>query len=307
MKLQFLGTGAGVPSKERNVSAVALDLTQERGTTWLFDCGEATQHQILNTNIRPRKIDKIFITHLHGDHIYGLQGFLSSRSFQDGITPVTIYGPKGIEAYITVSLEVSQTRLRYPLYFHEVEEGMLFEDSKFNVYCKKLEHGIDSYGYRIVEKDSSGELLAEKLKAIGIPPGPIYQQIKENETTILADNSTINRADFIGPNKKGRIVSILGDTRYFTEIAAFIRDSDVLVHEATFAQDEEEMAYNYYHSTTKQAAELARSGAVNQLLLTHISSRYQGEAITQLEAEATAIFPNSKIVADLLEWEIIQK
>lgn len=307
MKLQFLGTGAGVPSKERNVSAVALDLTQERGTTWLFDCGEATQHQILNTNIRPRKIDKIFITHLHGDHIYGLPGFLSSRSFQDGITPVTIYGPKGIEAYITVSLEVSQTHLRYPLYFHEVEEGMLFEDNKFIVFCKKLEHGIDSYGYRIIEKDSSGELLAEKLKTIGIPPGPIYQQIKENETTILSDGSTINRADFIGPNKKGRVVCILGDTRFFTEITTFIRDSDVLVHEATFAQDEEEMAYNYYHSTTKQAAKLAQVGDVNQLLLTHISSRYQGGAIAQLEAEATAIFPNSKIVADLLEWEVLQK
>ncbi|WP_117160698.1 ribonuclease Z [Paraliobacillus sp. X-1268] len=307
MKLQFLGTGAGVPSKERNVSAIALDLTQERGTAWLFDCGEATQHQILHTKIRPRKIDKIFITHLHGDHIYGLPGFLSSRSFQDGITPVTIYGPKGIAEYISVSLEVSRTYLRYPLHFHEVEEGLLFEDNQFYVYCKKLEHAIDSYGYRIIEKDSPGELLAEKLKSNGIPPGPIYQQIKENETTILADGNTIKRADFIGPNKKGRVVSVLGDTRYVADLASFIKDSDVLVHEATFAQDEDEMAYNYYHSTTKQAAELARAGDVNQLLLTHISSRYQGESIDQLEAEATAIFSNTKIAADLLEWEINQK
>lgn len=306
MKLQFLGTGAGVPAKERNVTSIALDLTQESGSTWLFDCGEATQHQILKTAIRPRKIDKVFITHLHGDHIYGLPGFLSSRSFQDGISPVTIYGPKGIEEYVKISLNVSQTHLRYALYFQEVDEGILFEDDHFIVQCKKLEHGIDSYGYRIDEKDSPGQLLATKLQARGISPGPIYQQIKENETTTLPDGTVIKRDDFIGPNKKGRIVSVIGDTRYINLIE-FIKDSDVFVHESTFARDEEEMAYNYFHTTTKQAAILALHANVKQLLLTHISSRYQGDKIAHLEAEATAIFPHSKIASDFLEWEITQK
>lgn len=109
MKLQFLGTGAGIPAKSRNVTAVALKLLEEKGSIWLFDCGEATQHQILHTNIKPRRIDKIFITHLHGDHLYGLPGFLSSRSFQGGETPLTIYGPKGIKEYVQISLAVSKT------------------------------------------------------------------------------------------------------------------------------------------------------------------------------------------------------
>ena len=307
MKLKFLGTGSGVPSKERNVTAIVLDLTQERGTTWLFDCGEATQHQILKTTIRPRKIEKIFITHLHGDHIYGLPGLLSSRSFQDGTTPVTVYGPEGIEAYVMKSLEISQTHLRYPIIFQKVDEGFLFEDEQFIVHCTKLDHGVDSYGYRIEEKDSPGELLPEKLQAIGLPPGPIYRQIKQNITTILPDGREINRDDFIGPNKQGRVVTILGDTRYIGELVDFIENSDVLVHESTFAADEEKMAYEYHHTTTRQAAHLALSGNVNHLLLTHISSRYQGDDIIQLEAEATAVFPNSKIVTDFFEWEITQK
>ncbi|GGM22279.1 ribonuclease Z [Paraliobacillus quinghaiensis] len=307
MKLRFLGTGSGVPSKERNVTAIVLDLTQERGTTWLFDCGEATQHQILKTTIRPRKIEKIFITHLHGDHIYGLPGLLSSRSFQDGTTPVTIYGPEGIEEYVIKSLEVSQTHLRYPLIFQKVDEGLLFEDDQFIVRCTKLDHGIDSFGYRIEEKNSTGELLPEKLQAIGLAPGPLYKEIKQNSTTTLPDGRIINRSDFIGPDKQGRTVTILGDTRYIGDLIDFIEESDVLVHESTFAADEEKMAYEYYHTTTRQAAHLALAGNVNTLLLTHISSRYQGEDIMDLEAEATAVFPNSKVVTDFLEWEIAQK
>src|SRR5690625_4111537 len=114
MELVFLGTGAGVPSKNRNVSAIALTLLQELNEIWLFDCGEATQHQILNTSIKPGKISKVFITHLHGDHIYGLPGFLSSRSFQGGDSPLTVYGPKGIKSFIQISLETTDTHLNYP-------------------------------------------------------------------------------------------------------------------------------------------------------------------------------------------------
>ncbi len=173
MELIFLGTGAGIPSKERNVSAVALNLLQELNSIWLFDCGEATQHQILHTSIKPRKINKIFITHMHGDHIFGLPGLLSSRSFQGGKELLTVYGPSGIKNYIETSLQASGTHLTYPLAIKEIEEGQLFDDPLFTVYCKKLEHGIPSYGYRIVEKEKPGELLVEKLKSTGIQPGPI--------------------------------------------------------------------------------------------------------------------------------------
>ncbi|WP_337020230.1 MBL fold metallo-hydrolase, partial [Oceanobacillus massiliensis] len=153
MELVFLGTGAGVPSKERNVSAVALTLLQELGSIWLFDCGEATQHRILDTSIKPRKIDKIFITHLHGDHIYGLPGLLSSRSFQAGDQLLTLYGPRGIKEFITTSLKVSGTHLSYPLEIVEITEGKILDGDKFSVYAKQLDHRITCFGYRIEEKD----------------------------------------------------------------------------------------------------------------------------------------------------------
>jgi len=150
MDLYFLGTGAGVPSKQRNVSSIALQLLQERGSTWLFDCGESTQHQILHTNIRPRRLEKIFITHLHGDHIFGLPGLLGSRSFQGGDTPLTVYGPKGIQAYLETSLSVSGTKLAYDLQIIEVEEGTIYEDNHLTVSCFALEHGMPSFGYCMI-------------------------------------------------------------------------------------------------------------------------------------------------------------
>src|SRR5690625_279483 len=250
MELKFLGTGAGVPSKNRNVSSIALSLLQEINSVWLFDCGEATQHQILHTTIKPRKINNIFITHLHGDHIFGLPGFLSSRSFQGGEDLLTIYGPEGIKNFIETSLTISSTHLTYPLEIIEFQEGKILENEKFEVYTKLLDHGIPSYGFKIIEKDKPGELLVEKLIESGIKPGPIFRKIKENEMTILDNGQKIFRKDFVGPRKKGRAITILGDTRYKEDHISFIENSDVLVHEATFSDEQRELAYDYYHTTT---------------------------------------------------------
>ncbi|WP_163969931.1 ribonuclease Z [Oceanobacillus halotolerans] len=298
MELVFLGTGAGVPSKERNVSAIALTLLQEENSIWLFDCGEATQQQILQTSIKPRKITKIFITHMHGDHIFGLPGLLSSRSFQGGKDLLTVYGPPGIKRYIETSLMVSETHLTYPLEIVELKEGMLFDEGPFQVMCQKLEHVIPSYGFRIVEKDKPGELLVDKLREKGILPGPIYQQIKENDVVTTLDGQAIYQHEFLGPAKPGRIVSILGDTRNTEKHVELVKQSDVLVHEATFEDAKKEMAKNYYHSTTTEAASLAKKARVNKLVLTHISSRYQEEDSAHLLEEARAIFPNTMIAHD---------
>ncbi|MCQ2570320.1 MAG: MBL fold metallo-hydrolase, partial [Limosilactobacillus sp.] len=186
MQLEFLGTGAGSPSKQRNVSSVALKLLEERNSVWLFDVGEATQHQILHTTIRPRKIEKIFITHLHGDHLFGLPGLLSSRSFQGGNEPLTVYGPVGVKDFVNTALRVSETRLSYPLKFVEItHEGEIFRDQMFTVEARKMDHKIECYGYRIVEADHPGELLVDKLRAMEIPSGPIYGQIKAGKTVTL--------------------------------------------------------------------------------------------------------------------------
>lgn len=307
MEMLFLGTGSGVPSKDRNVSAMALMLLQEQNSIWLFDCGEATQHQILRTSIKPRKINKIFITHMHGDHIFGLPGFLSSRSFQGGDNLLTVYGPIGIKEYIETSLKVSGTHLSYPLSVIEFSEGKLFEDEQFTVNVKKLDHGIESFGFRIVERDKPGELLADKLQKIGIQPGPIYQQIKEKDTVKTENGHIIYRNQFLGPDKKGRILSILGDTRSTEDFSEFVEESDVLVHEATFGGVKEELAHDYFHSTTKQAASLAKAGNVKRLVMTHISSRYQTDDYQMLLDEAKEIFSSTELAKDFYKVTIDSK
>ena len=277
---------------------------EERGSIWLFDCGEATQHQILHTAIKPRRIEKIFITHLHGDHIYGLPGLLSSRSFQGGESEVTIYGPKGLKDYIHISLTVSQTYLKYPLKVIEIEDGVIFEDEQFIVESKKLLHGIPSYGFRIIEKDRPGTLLAEQLTEVGIKPGPIYKKIKNGENVTLEDGTVILADKFLGPVQKGRIVTILGDTRQCESAAVLADKADLLVHEATFSKGEESLAFDYFHSTTRQAAEIAQRADVKKLCLTHISSRYDREAWKVLVDEAKEIFQNTEISEDFKEISI---
>lgn len=301
MEVFFLGTGAGIPAKLRNVTSIALKLLEERGGIWLFDCGEATQHQILHTSIKPRRIEKIFITHLHGDHIYGLPGLLSSRSFQGGDTEVVLYGPKGIAEYIRVSLKVSQTYVKYPLKVVEVEEGLIFEDEQFIVEARLLEHGIPSYGYRVVEKDRPGTLNAEKLMEEGIKPGPIYRKIKNGEDVTLEDGTTLKAKEYLGEAQKGRIVTILGDTRICENAVILATEADLLIHEATFSKGEESLAFDYFHSTTHQAAEVAKRAGAKKLCLTHISSRYDREAWKELVAQASETFQETEIAEDFKE------
>ncbi|RST73753.1 ribonuclease Z [Siminovitchia acidinfaciens] len=298
MNLLFLGTGAGVPAKLRNVSALALMLLEERNAVWLFDCGEATQHQILHTSLKPRKIEKIFITHLHGDHIFGLPGLLGSRSFQGGTSELTVYGPKGIRQFLEVSLKISGTHLRYPLTIMEFDDGPIFEDSQFTVEALLLDHALPSYGFRITEKDKQGALDANKLREEGIPPGPIYKRLKAGEAVTLEDGRTIHGSDYVGPSQKGRVLAILGDTRPCQNAVKLSVNADLLVHEATFSGDNAEMANEYFHSTTLQAAAIARDANARLLCLTHISSRYGKEDWDQLEKEAQSIFPNTKVVSD---------
>lgn len=304
MDFVFLGTGAGVPAKARNVTAIALQLLEERGKVWLFDCGEATQHQILKTAVKPRKIEKIFITHLHGDHIFGLPGLLGSRSFQGGVEKLTVYGPKGIDAYITTSLQVSATHLKYPLEIIEIEEGVIFEDDQFTVTALELDHGIYSVGYRIVEKDRQGSLLVDQLRKQGVPPGPLYKALKNGESVRLEDGRTINGKDYLSAPQKGRIITILGDTRVCDNALVLADSADYLIHEATFSAEETELATAYFHSTTIQAAETAKKAGVKHLVLTHISSRYTLEDAERLKEESSAILSNTTMAEDLLSIKI---
>ncbi|KRN29421.1 beta-lactamase superfamily hydrolase [Lactobacillus selangorensis] len=305
MELEFLGTGAGVPAKNRNVTSIALKLLNERNEIWLFDAGEGTQQQILRTTIKPRKITKIFITHLHGDHLYGLPGLLSSRSFQGGNTPLTIYGPQGVDTYVRTSLRVSDSHLTYPIHYVILKNpGKLFEDNTFKVEVAKLDHRIPSFGYRIIEKDHAGELLVDKLRADGVPSGPIYGQLKAGQDVTLPDGRLIHGKDYVGPAQKGRIVTILGDTRKNKNGLKLAQNADVLVHESTFGDEEKKLAHQYYHSTSTEAADIAKKAHVGELLLTHISARYVGKMSQQLEREARQIFPHTRVMNDFDTYTI---
>lgn len=308
MEIEFLGTGAGQPSKNRNVSSLALKLLDEINEIWLFDVGEATQHQILKTNIRPRKISRIFISHNHGDHIFGLPGLLSTRSFQGDVGPLTIYGPAGVDKFVRTALQVSHTNISYPIKYVILNDGgKIFENDKFVVYAEKLKHRITSYGYRVVEKSRQGELLMDKLAQYNVPNGPLLGQLKAGKDVTLADGTILHGKDFVGPDKPGRIITIIYDTRYTPNIEKLAQNADVLVHESTFSGDEAKLAHDYYHSTAVQAAELAKRANVKQLYLTHISARYLGQKAYNLEKQAKKVFPNTKLVEDFDSFEIPMK
>jgi len=307
VELYFLGTGAGMPSKERNVTSLVLNLMAERNAIWMFDCGEATQHQVLRAPVRIGKLERLFVTHLHGDHLYGLPGLLTSRSYQGGDTPFTLHGPVGLKRFIHTALEVSQAHLAYPLEIEEFEpdfEGVVFEDEQFRVTTAPLVHRIDSHGYRIEEKPQKGRLQAERLKELGIASGPLYGKIKRGEDVVLEDGTVLRAADFVGPSIRGRTVTILGDTQPCPGSLMLSRGADVLVHEATFMENRKELAVKYDHSTAADAAKTAREAGAGVLILTHISSRYQGEETERLLAEAKAIHGNTLLAYDHFRFEL---
>ncbi|MDY3041529.1 ribonuclease Z [Streptococcus pluranimalium] len=309
MQLQFLGTGAGQPAKGRNVSSLVLKLLDEINEVWMFDCGEGTQRQILETTIKPRKVSKIFITHLHGDHVLGLPGFLSSRAFQSSEeqTDIEIYGPKGIKSYVMSSLRVTGSRLPYRIHFHEFEGdslGKIMETDKFEVYAEELNHSIFCVGYRVVQKDLEGSLDADALKAAGVPFGPLFGKIKNGQDVVLEDGTKIIAKDFISEPKKGKVVTILGDTRKTDASVRLGLGADVLVHESTYGKGDEKLAKSHGHSTNMQAAQVAKAAGAKRLLLNHISPRFLSRDCRQLERDAAKTFENVKVVFDLDEVEI---
>jgi len=304
MELCFLGTGAGKPSLERNVSSIVFNLSEERGTYWLFDCGEGTQHQLMRASFRLSRLEHIFLTHLHGDHLFGLPGLMSSRSLLDAEHELTIFGPPGLGRFLDTVLEISQARIEYPWRVREIGEGLVFEDEFCVVEARKLEHRIDSYGYRIREKDRPGRLLAGKLKELGIPPGPVYGTIKRGEDVVLPDGTVLRSREFTTPPVPGRVVVILGDTRYCPQSVELARQADVVVHEATFDEGKEHLARLYHHSTAHQAALVAREAGARTLILTHFSTRYRPEDVERIVAGAREIFPDTYAAEDFRRFPV---
>lgn len=299
MEFLFLGTSAGVPTRARNVTAILLHHQHPtQPALWLFDCGEGTQHQMLNTAYHPGKIERIFISHLHGDHLFGLPGLLCSRSMAGNAHPLTLYGPKGLREFTETALRLSGSWTDYPLEIVEITAGEILDDGLRKVTAYPLEHPLECYGYRVEEHDKPGALNARALKAAGVKAGPWFRDLKAGKTVTLEDGSVICGADFLAPATPGKTVAIFGDTAPCASALALAKGVDVMIHETTLDTSMEEKANSRGHSSTRQAALLAREAAVGKLIMTHVSSRYDATGCQRLLAECQAIFPSTELADD---------
>lgn len=306
MQITFLGTSSGVPTKSRNVSSVALRLPQ-RAELWLFDCGEGTQHQILRSELKISQLSRIFVTHMHGDHIFGLMGLLASCGLAGNVDKIDIYGPPGLNEYLQAASRYSHTHFSYPIKVHTVQPGVIYEDEEFTVTCGLLHHRITAFGYRVAEKDRTGRFDIDKARSLEIPSGPIYGKLKRGETVTLEDGRVINGSELCGPIEIGRKIAYCTDTVYCDGAMQLAIDADVLIHEATFAHQDSDMAFQRLHSTTTMAAQTAYGAGVHKLIMTHFSPRYApGNSIElkDLLKEARAIFPKTIMAHDFMVYDV---
>ncbi len=307
MFIQFLGTSAGSPSINRNVTSIALIINDFNFyEVWLFDCGESTQNQILRTSIKLSKISKIFITHMHGDHIFGLPGLLTSRSINNSKDLLEIYGCKGIKYYVEMSLKISHSFISFPLNIIEINEGEIFNNSKYRVVSFSLNHSLECYGFRIEEIDRVGHLNVKKLISDGINPGPIYKFLKFGKKILLSNGKFIDGKKYLGPKIKGKNIVILGDTAPIDlSKYNFLYKADILIHESTLDSSMCKKANLRGHSTNIQAALLAKECCVKKLIMTHFSLRYTKFIhFKNILKECLVLFPNIKIAYDFSIFKI---
>ncbi len=307
VQVTFLGTSSGVPTRSRNVSAVGMRLPQ-RSELWLFDCGEGTQHQFLRSSLRVSQLRRIFVTHMHGDHVFGLPGLLASLGLSGHCEGVDLYGPDPLREYLEGVLRSSSTRLSYPIRVHSVREAArtgrpLLEDGDLRVRVAPLNHRVPAFAYRVDQRPRPGRFDVEKARAMGIPPGPVYGDLKAGRSVTLADGRVVAGSSLCGPPLPGVSVVYCTDTTYCEAAVALAKGADLLIHEATFAHGEAELAFQRQHSTSTMAAQAALAAGVKRLALTHLSPRYvSGNAVTaeDLLQEARAIFPDTLLASDFL-------
>jgi ribonuclease Z len=298
MQLTFLGTGGGMPSPSRGVSAIALQVGRD---VLLFDCGEGTQRQFMLSSVSFMKVTNIYITHFHGDHFLGLPGLIQSMSFSGRKEPLALHGPPGM---IDIAKQVSSLgyfQLGFQLTAAEMQDGDTVDLGPLTVTALAGEHTVPEISYVIEEKERPGRFLTERAKELGVAPGPQFSTLQSGGEIIVGDR-VVRSSDVLGPPRRGRKVVISGDTRPTARLTQAAKGADVLVHEATLDSSLQEGAKSYGHSTAREAGEVAREANVDLLVLTHISNRY--EDVSVLEAEAREVFPRAVIAKDLMSLDV---
>ena len=298
MKIVYLGTSAAAPTVERSLTCICLIHENE---VLMFDAGEGAQIAYLKAGLPWNKKMKIFVTHLHGDHCLGILGLLQTMSLQKRTESVEIYGPAGIEEFITANIKVLNFGLPFPVFITIVDEGNIVNEKNYRINCCEAQHGITAYSYSFEENERVGVFYPEKAKELGVPEGKMWQEL-QNGNSIEIDGKIIQSSQVTGEKRPGKKIGISGDTRPTEKLEKFFQDSDYLSFDCTFSFDLQDRAVETNHSTAKEAAELAKKANVKNLILTHFSARYNDESV--LLNEAKEIHESTITAKDLLEIEI---
>ncbi|MGH2609029.1 MAG: ribonuclease Z [Tepidiformaceae bacterium] len=299
LSVTFLGTSAARPTVERNVSGLAL---VREGETLMFECGEGTQRQMMRYGVS-FALGDIFFTHFHADHFLGVIGLVRTLGLQGREEPMRLWGPKGAKRVLEAALTLGVERVPFGVEIKEVRPGDVMERDGYGIHVFATEHGGGSVGYALKEKERLGRFDPEKALAAGIPEGPLWGKLHRGEMIELADGRALTPDGFVGPRRPGRTVVFTGDTRPSAAVVDAAQGADLLIHEATFGEEEKDRAKETFHSTAREAAQVALAARAKKLVLNHVSARYS-VAADDLVAEAREVFRETQVARDGMEIEI---
>jgi ribonuclease Z len=297
MELIFLGTSSAIPSKHRNHASIAL---KAFGEILLFDCGEGTQRQMSCMKLSPMKIKNIFISHLHGDHILGLPGIIQSLGFRGRTEPLNIYGPPGLENIRESIMNFGYFALDFEIIMHEIKEGTVIDNEEYTVECVKTQHNVFNLSYSLIEKKKP-KFLKDKAIELGLKPGPDFGKLHDG-IEVKIEDKIIKPEQVLGEYRKGLKITYSGDTRPCEDLVDLAADSDILIHESTFGDKDQAKAVENWHSTAKEAAQIAKKARAKKLILTHISTRYRKS--DDLKKAAQKVFENTVVARDFMTLEV---
>lgn len=296
MKIVFLGTSGSMPTQSRSSSSIAI---RRRGEIILLDCGEGTQRRMVEARLGFRRRTRVYISHLHGDHVLGLPGLLQTMTLLQRERPLEIYGPQGLADFIN-GFSSTLGSPGFPTTIHEIiTEGVILETPEYEISAFKADHDGPSWSYVLEEKPRPGRFHPDRALSLGVPEGPLWKRLQLGEDVVNGEGRLVRSVDVVDSPKKGLKIVYSGDTRPYEALVEASGEADVLIYEATYDSSLLDKAVENGHSTAAQAAQVARSAGVGLLVLTHISSRYPDPAL--LLEEAVSIFPNTKIAHDLME------
>jgi len=305
LSVTFLGTSAARPTVERNVSGLAI---HREGETMLFECGEGTQRQMMRYGVA-FTLSEIFFTHFHADHFLGVIGLIRTFGLQGRTDALFLYGPKGAKKVLGQAIQLGVERVPFPVEIVEVKAGEAIRGpgsgarDGYEIRAFATEHGGGSVGYALREFERRGRFDVEKAKAAGIPEGPLWGKLSKGEPITLSHGPTFQPSDFVGPKRPGRLVVFTGDTRPSASVVDAAQGADLLIHEATFGDEEKDRAKETGHSTAKEAAQVALAAKAKRLVLCHVSARYSTSA-DELVKEAQEVFPAVTVARDGQEIDV---